>query len=75
MSPLDLPDQREHRRRILTGRVDADGQVRRPDGPRPDACRRPTGQIAVRLGHEGRAALVACCDDADPDVSESVEQP
>ena len=72
-APLDLTDEREHRGRVLPGRVDADGEVGAPDGPRPEARRRSAGQLPVRLGHERRAALVARRDDADPGVLERVE--
>jgi hypothetical protein len=39
--------------------VDADGHVRGADGTGSDHDRRPAGQLAVRLGHEGRTAFVA----------------
>ena len=62
---LDLADDHEHRRRILARRVDADGEVGRADRARPEADRRPSGQLAVGLGHERGRALVAGRDDAD----------
>ena len=72
---LDLADEREHRARVLAGRVDPDREVRAADGPRREARRRSAGQLAVGLGHERRGALVAGRDDADPDVAERIEQP
>ena len=44
------------------------------DGARPEADRRPPGQLPVRLGHERGAALVARGDDPDPGALERVEQ-
>ena len=71
---LDLADDREHRGRILSGGVDPDGEVGRADRARPEAHRRPPGQLAVRLGHERRGAFVAGRDDADAGPFERVEE-
>ena len=70
---LDLADEREHRRRILPGSVDPDGEVGRSHGPRPKAHRRTAGQLPIGLGHERRPALVAGRDDPDPGSLECVE--
>ena len=55
--------------------MDADGEVRGADGPRPDADRRPAGQLAVRLRHEGRRTLVTGGHDPDPGSIEAIKQP
>ena len=49
-------------------------RLARPDGARAEAGRRPAGQLAVGLGHERGAALVARGDDADAGVAEALEQ-
>ncbi len=73
-APLDLPDEHEHRARVLAGRVDADGEVRGADGARREADRRAAGQLAVGLGHERRRPLVAGADDPDAGGVEALEQ-
>ena len=72
--PLDLADRDEHRGRILACRVDPDPQVGATDGARPEGDRRSSGQLAVGLGHERGAVLVACRDDPDAGALEGVEQ-
>ncbi len=72
---LDLTGDHEHRGRVLARRVDPDGEVRRPDRSCREADGRPTGQLPVRLGHEGRRTFVARGDDPDPGALEGVEQP
>ena len=69
-----LAHDRDHRRRILARGMDADRHVRGADGPGSDDHRRPARQLAVRLGHERRAALVAGTDDADAFVDERLEE-
>ena len=60
---VDLADEGEHRRRIGGRRVDADREVRGADRARPEARRGPPRQLAVGLGRERRATLVARGDD------------
>ena len=73
-SPLDLPDEGEHRARILAGGMDADREVRGADGAGRETDRRAAGQLAVGLGHERRGALVAGADDPDAGGVEALEQ-
>ena len=54
--------------------MDADGEIRRADGTRPEAGRGSPGQVAVGFGHEGGTTLVAGRDDADAGLAETVEQ-
>ena len=63
----------EHRRGVGGGRVDADGEVRRPDGAGPEARGRPARQLAVGLGGERGGTLVAGRDDPDPGRRQGVE--
>ena len=60
-----LADEEDHRRAVLEGRVQPDARIRRarPAGDEADA--RAAGQLALRLGHERRAALLAAGDEAD----------
>ena len=74
MGVLDLAHDREHRGRVLTGRVDADGEIRGPHAARTDTGGGSTGELAVRLGHEGGATLMARGDDADTGITERVEE-
>ena len=74
MRVLDLADDREHRGRVLAGRVDADGEIRGPDAARAEADGGSTRELAVGLGHERGAALVAGGDDADAGITERVEE-
>ena len=69
-----LAEDREHRGGIGPRRVDADGQVRGPDGPGRQGHRGPARQLAVRVGHERGAALVAGRDDTDAGRAEGVEE-
>ncbi len=60
-----LPDQHDHRRRILKCRVNAD---RRVAGARPARHQQhpgPAAELAVGLGHERRPALLAAGHEAD----------
>ena len=70
---VDLADEHEHRRRVRGRRVDADGEVGRADGARPEARRRPAGELPVGLGRERGAALVARGHDPDPGRLERVQ--
>ena len=55
--------------------MDADRQVGGADGARPEAGGGPTGQLAVGLGHERGAALVAGRHDADARLAEASRRP
>ena len=72
---LDLPDEDEHRARVLASGVDADRQVRAADRSRRETGGRSTGQLSVRLRHEGRAALVTSRHDPDAGVAQGIQQP
>ena len=62
----DLPDEENHRRRILKRSVHADRGVRRAGSTRDEAQARRSRELAVRLGHVRRAALVTTGDQIDP---------
>ena len=61
----DLADEQDHRRRVLERGVHADRGVGRARAARHEADARPAGELALRLGHEGRAALLPAGDEAD----------
>ena len=61
-----LADEQDHRRRVLECRVHADRGVGRARAARHEAHARPAGELALRLGHVARAALVTAGDEADP---------
>ena len=69
----DLPDEQQHRRRVLEGGVHAVGGVRRSRPARDQADARAAGELAVGLGHVRRAALVARDDQAQRRVVQRVE--
>ena len=69
-----LADEREHRGRVLAGRVDPDGEVGGTDRPRRKARRRAAGELAVGLRHERGGAFVAGRNEADPGLLQSVEE-
>ena len=69
----DLADEQDHRRRILVRRVHADRGVGRAGAARDEADAGLAGQLAVGLGHEGRAAFLAADDEADARVVQRVE--
>ncbi len=73
LSPPDLADQQDHRRRVLERGVDAARRVRRARPARDEADPRAAGQLAVRVGHVRGADLVAADDEADRRVVERVE--
>ena len=70
-----LPDEQDHRCRVLERRMHADRRMRRAWPARDHANARTAGQLAVRLGHVGRARLVAAGHKPDRRVVEAVEQP
>ena len=61
----DLAEECDHRRAVLLRGVDADREVRGAHHPCPHAHGGSARDFRVRLGHEGRAALVPCRDHAD----------
>ena len=65
---LDLPEQNEHRRRVLPRRVYPDGEVGCAHAPRGHRHRRSPRQLAFRLGHKGGAGLVARRDEGEVGV-------
>ena len=69
----DLADQEDQRRRVLEGGVDAAGRVRRAGATRDHADAGTAGELAVGVGHVGRADLVTTRDEADRRVVERVE--
>ena len=60
-----LADEHDQRRRVLERGVDADRGVARARAAGDEADARPPAQLALRLGHEAGAALVAAGDEAD----------
>src|SRR5206468_11352285 len=61
----DLADEQDHRRAVLERGVQPDARVRRAGAARHEADARAAAQLALRLGHEGRAALLPTGDEAD----------
>ena len=60
-----LADEEDHRRRILEGGVQADARVGGTGAARHEADAGAARELALRLGHEGRAALLPAGDEAD----------
>ena len=60
-----LADEQHHRRGILEGRVQADGGIAGTWAARHEAHAGPVRELALRVSHERRAALVAAADEAD----------
>jgi hypothetical protein len=60
-----LADEQDHRRAVLKGGVQSDRRVAGARAARHEADTRAAAQLALRLGHEGRATLVAAGDEAD----------
>ncbi len=69
----DLPDERDQRGGVLACRVQRDGQVGGPDRSGRHGHGGAAGQLAVGLGHEARATLVARRDGPDRGIVERVE--
>src|ERR687897_2769522 len=65
---LDLPEQNEHRRRVLPRCVYPYGEVGCANSPRGHGHPRPPRQLAFRLGHKGGARLVARRDEGEVGV-------
>ncbi len=60
----DLPDEQDHRRRVLERGVHADARVGRARAARHEADAGAPAQLALRVGHERGAAFLAACDEA-----------
>ena len=73
MRARHLADEEDERRRVLRGRVDADGSVRRTGRARDEADAGLARQLPVPLRHVRRARLVAGDDEPDRCVAERVE--
>jgi len=65
LAARDLADEQDHRRRVLERRVQADRGVARAGSARHEAQARSTAELALRLGHVARAALLPTGDEAD----------
>src|SRR6266849_8200407 len=61
----DLPDEQDHRRRILEGGVHTDAGVGRARPARHEADAGAAGKLAVGLRHVGSSAFLAAYDEAD----------
>ena len=61
----DLADEEDHRRRVLERGVDADRRVGRARAASDEADAGFAGELAVRLRHVGRAAVLARDDQLD----------
>ena len=60
-----LADEQDHRRGVLERGVQADAGVGGARAARDEADARPAAELALRLGHERRAAFLAAGDEAD----------
>jgi hypothetical protein len=69
----DLADEQQHRRRVLVRDVDAGGGVGGAGTARHEAHAGPAGELALGLGHHGRAAFLAAYRDVDGRVVQGVE--
>jgi hypothetical protein len=56
---VDLPEQHDHGRRVLVGRVHPDREVRRARPAARHGHRGNAGEPGVRIGHEGRTRFVS----------------
>ena len=72
-APLDLPDEHDHRCRILVGDVNAGRGVGGARTARHEADAGPARRLAHRLGHHRGAAFLAADGDGDVAVVEGVE--
>src|SRR5439155_639537 len=68
-----LTDEEDQGGRVLKRRVDAGGSMRRSRRPRHETDARPSGQLAVGLGHVRRPGLVPGDDQTDGRVPQSIE--
>ena len=71
--PADLADEQEHRRRILLSDMHAAGRVGGAGAARDQRDAGPAGHLAVGLGHDRRATLMARHDRVDRRVMEPVQ--
>ncbi len=60
-----LPDEEDHRRRVLFRRVDADRRLRRPRAARHETDARPARELPIRLRRVGGALFVPARDEPD----------
>ena len=60
-----LADEEDHRRAVLERGVQPDAGIGGARPARDEADARPPRELALRLGHEGGAALLAAGDEAD----------
>jgi hypothetical protein len=73
-APRDLPDEHDHRRRILPGDVNAGRGVGGAGAAGDEADARAAGELAVGLRHHGGAAFLAADGDRDGRVVQRVER-
>ncbi len=65
LAARDLPDEQDHRRRVLERGVDAEARVGGARSAGREADAGPAGELAIGVGHVGRAALLAAGDQSD----------
>ncbi len=65
VSPGNLADEEDHRRRVLVGRVHPHRRVRRAGAARHEADSRTARELSVRLGHVRRRRLMTARDKAE----------
>ena len=72
--PRHLPDEHDHRRRIVFRYVDAGRRVRRPRPACDEQHPRLARQFPVRLGHDRGTAFLPADDVLDPRLIQPVER-
>ena len=74
-APFYLPDQQQHRRRILKGGVNADSGIASARAAGDQANAGFSRQLAVRLGHHRGAVLMPAGDHVEPagDIVKRIE--
>ena len=70
---LDLADEQDHRGRVLLGDVHAGQRVGRAGAAGHHADAGFAGQLAVGVGHHGRAAFLAAHRDLDVRIVQAVQ--
>src|SRR3569623_2015886 len=70
---VDLPDEENHRRRILHRGMHADARMRGARPARDEADAGAAGQLAVGFGHVGGRAFMSGDYDADVGIDQRVE--
>src|SRR5581483_4726752 len=73
VTPGNLADEEDERRRVLVGGVDADGGVRRTGRACDEADPRAPRELAVGVGHVRGAGLVTRRVESDRRVRDRVE--